>query len=67
MVKYAFDETDLEKMRAVLGSSDWDYPLQSKSVNEQWSIIIGKIKQEVNMFVHHETYNNKEQGRRKPP
>jgi len=54
VVKYSFDKADFEKMRYVLGSNDWDFLLQSKSVNEQWTIISGEIK-------------NKEQSRKKPP
>jgi len=54
-------------MRCVLGSNDRNFLLQSKSVNEQWSIISGEIKKAVNTLVSHKMYSNKEQSRRKPP
>jgi len=66
-VKYSVDKADFEKMRYVLGSNDWDFMLQSKSANEQWSIISREIKKAVNTFVPHKMYSNKEQCRRKPP
>jgi len=67
VVKYSFDRADFEKMRYVLGSNDWDFLLQSKSANEQWSIISREIEKAVNTVVPHKMYINKEQCRRKPP
>jgi hypothetical protein len=44
VVKNSFERADFDKMRADLGRNDWDGPLQSKSVNEQWKTISEKIE-----------------------